>query len=140
MFSTGLKSGSPEKANVPGGPLAAMSWNQASTAGKMPALGTRMPRTRVGNTCGNSSTRANSGTKVSVPGTEVTLLAWVAGPFWRSAAVARPAAALAVTVRGVAKLAIGSRSGFWWRFCTNGSKIWRPAAAARASFASFGTT
>src|SRR5437870_5860543 len=35
MFSTELKSGSPEKAKVPGGPLVAMSWNQASTAGKM---------------------------------------------------------------------------------------------------------
>src|SRR5215470_19023781 len=41
MFCTGLKSGSLENEKVPGGPLVAMSWNHARTAGRMPALGTR---------------------------------------------------------------------------------------------------
>ena len=90
--------------NVPGGPPATMSANQARTASRMPALGTRMPRSSVGKplpVSRKSSTCANSGTKVTVPGAVPTLAAWVAGPFWSSAAVAAPLAALAWSVPGV---------------------------------------
>ena len=103
-FSIGLKFSAPVNVNVPGGPPATMSANQARTASRMPALGTRMPRSSVGKplpVSRKSSTCANSGTKVTVPGAVPTLAAWVAGPFWSSAAVAAPLAALAWSVPGV---------------------------------------
>ena len=105
----------------------------------MPALGTRMPRSSDGKPplSAYSSGCANSGTKVTVPGDVPMLAACVAGPFCRSAAVAPPTA-LPWIVRGVA--ATGSVNGFWWRFCTNGSKSCSPVATASASFAGFGTT
>src|SRR5262245_56085174 len=48
-FWIGLKYDGPEKLKVPGGPLATMSENQAITSSKIPAFGTRMPRSSVGN-------------------------------------------------------------------------------------------
>ena len=102
-FWIGLKYGVPSKLKVPGVPWVTMSANQSRTESRMPALGTRMPRSSDGKPplSAYSSGCANSGTKVTVPGDVLMLAACVAGPFCRSAAVAPPTA-LPWIVRGVA--------------------------------------